>query len=302
MSFRIPHVRVGQPVRFRSLAVFPLFGENGHPVDYRLSDEAVADSTVAVQEVSEQGSVPELFVENTGDIRVLFVESEEVRGAKQNRILNTSVLVPAHAKIKIPVSCVEQRRWRYASDKFECSKTMSGSLLRHSLKGSVTRSVKGGRGHRSDQGLVWKEVADQQEKLAVSSPTAAMADTYSKYDADIAQAREALKYVEGACGLAVAIGKKVVSVDLFDKPATCRKVWERLMAGAALDAVAVEETEAKADEASVERLIEESVAASWQEAPVVGEGQEYRTEFNGNEGSALLADDVVVHASVLAAR
>jgi transposase len=46
---------------------------------------------VTVQEVSEGGSVPDLLVENSGDTRVLFLEGEELVGAKQNRILNTSV-------------------------------------------------------------------------------------------------------------------------------------------------------------------------------------------------------------------
>ena len=57
------------------------------------------------------GSVPDLLVENRGDVRVLFLEGEELIGAKQNRILNTSVLVAAHTKVKIPVSCVERGRW-----------------------------------------------------------------------------------------------------------------------------------------------------------------------------------------------
>ena len=38
-------------------------------------------------------------------------------------------------------------------------------------------------------------------------------------------------------GMAVAIGKKIVAVDMFDKPSTCSKVWERLMSGYALDAL-----------------------------------------------------------------
>ena len=53
-----------------------------------------------------------------GDIRVLFLEGEELVGAKQNRILNTSVLLPARSKIKIPVSCVERGRWAYKSKHF----------------------------------------------------------------------------------------------------------------------------------------------------------------------------------------
>ena len=82
-------------------------------VDYLLSDEAIAAGSVTVEEVSEGGSVPDLLVTNPGDSRVLFLEGEELRGAKQNRVLNTSVLVAAHSKTTIPVSCVEQGRWRY---------------------------------------------------------------------------------------------------------------------------------------------------------------------------------------------
>ena len=62
--------------------------------------------------------MPELMVENKGDMRVLFIEGEELVGAKQNRILNTSILVPAKSKTKIPVSCVERGRWRYHSPMF----------------------------------------------------------------------------------------------------------------------------------------------------------------------------------------
>ena len=118
MSVVLPKLRVGDPVRHEALAVFPLFAEaNGH-VEYRLSDEALADEQILVEEVSEGGSVPDLLVENKGDQRVLFLEGEELVGAKQNRILNTSVLVAAHSKIKIPVSCVEQGRWGYSTRHF----------------------------------------------------------------------------------------------------------------------------------------------------------------------------------------
>jgi len=59
--------------------------------------------------------VPNLAVDNKGERFVLFVEGQELRGAKQNRVLNASVLIAAHTKTVIPVSCVEQGRWRYVS-------------------------------------------------------------------------------------------------------------------------------------------------------------------------------------------
>ena len=37
--------------------------------------------------------------------------------------------------------------------------------------------------------------------------------------------------------MAVAIGKKIVAVDVFDKASTCGKVWDWLMSGYVLDAL-----------------------------------------------------------------
>src|SRR6516165_4152041 len=102
---QFPTIQIGQPVRYNNLSIFPLFAETSSPVDYRLAEEAIAAEDVVVQEVGQQGSVPELIVENKGQLRILFLEGEHLVGAKQNRILNTSILVAAKSKIKIPVSC-----------------------------------------------------------------------------------------------------------------------------------------------------------------------------------------------------
>jgi hypothetical protein len=70
----------------------------GESVEYLLSDEAIAAGSLTVEEIGEGGSVPNLLVSYDGDCRVLFLEGEELKGAKQNRVLNTSVLVAAQSK------------------------------------------------------------------------------------------------------------------------------------------------------------------------------------------------------------
>ena len=297
---QFPQVRVGTPVQYKSLTVFPLYVETASPAEYQLADEAISAATVAVQEVSEGGSVPELLVENSGDARVLFLEGEELRGAKQNRILNTSILVPAKAKIKVPVSCVEQGRWRYAGKHFASAKIRSPHSLLFKLKSSVSRSSKETGTHRSDQAGVWQEVAKKQAAFGTASATGAMADTYESQADKMTEYREQLKYPEGAAGVAVALGSKVVSVDLFDKPATCQKAWDRLLSGLVLDALEAK-GEGQAEPKAVEQLLQESAGATWSEAQTVGEGQEYRTEFKGSHGSALILEDAVVHLNVLTA-
>src|SRR5207253_5296333 len=134
-------------------------------VPYVLSDEVLKDGTVTVEEVGEAGSVPDLVVDNKTDKLILFLEGEELRGAKQNRVLNTTVLVASKSKIKIPVSCVEQGRWRYTSRHFASGGTHCSPKLRHILKKTVLKSALEGGSHRSDQGEVWGEVSRQMASL-----------------------------------------------------------------------------------------------------------------------------------------
>jgi hypothetical protein len=302
MTVALPDLRVGEPQRHELLSVFPLFSNSSSTVDYRLADEALSDESLLVEEVSEGGSVPDLLVENKGDVRVLFLEGEELVGAKQNRVLNTSVLVAAHSKIRIPVSCVEQGRWHYKSRHFASSGSHSPARLRRVLKASVNRSLEKGTGYRANQGQVWQEVGLLHATFGVTSDSAAMSDAFDSYEKQIDAYREKLKYVDGAIGVAVAIGNRVLSADLFDKPSTCQRVWNRLLSGVVFDAMQAEKSEPFASVADVQKLLAAAGDLPWQEAQAVGEGQEYRAESKqGDHASALACEDRVVHGSIVTA-
>jgi hypothetical protein len=298
----LPEVKVGAPLCHEALAVFPLFTEATSSLDYLLADEAIASGSVVVEEVGEAGSVPNLRVSNKSDSRVLFIEGEELRGAKQNRVLNTSVLIAARSKTTIPVSCVEQGRWHYRTRSFGSGGSHSSSKLRGILKKTVSDSTLRGEGHRSDQSQVWQEVTRQMDSLGTSSGTFAMSDTYDSYGGRLAEFRDRLHYVEGATGLAVAVGDQVVAIDLFDQPATCRKAWSRLLSGVVMDALEAGKTSAQAAPGDVEALLARLRGAEWQPAPAVGEGEEYRSDTGDKlHASALMFAGAVVHGSAIVA-
>ena len=83
-----------------------------------LLEEALEQKCARVNEVSQSGSVPELKFTNDCERPVLLMDGEELVGAKQNRILNLTVLAPAGKTIIIPVSCVEAGRWQARSAEF----------------------------------------------------------------------------------------------------------------------------------------------------------------------------------------
>src|SRR5688572_2108910 len=111
-------VRVGTPEVHRNLALLPLVARvDPHP-GYLLLDESLDRNVARVTEVSEGGSVPALAFENSYAEEILLVAGDELVGAKQNRIVDLSILLGAGKKLVIPVSCVEQGRWSYRSRDF----------------------------------------------------------------------------------------------------------------------------------------------------------------------------------------
>ena len=102
--------------------------------------------------------------------------------------------------------------------------------------------------------------------------------------------------------MAVAIGQKIVALDLFDKPSTCQKVWDRMLSGVVFDALEAGETDQHASVADVEQLVAAAGDLPWEQSEAVGEGEEFRAESKrGDHASALAFEETVVHGSVVAA-
>lgn len=102
-------LQLGEPVEHRGIVIAPLFPRRTPVAAYVTLGDALPLG-LRIEEVSESGSVPELAVTNPTDANVLLYDGEELLGAKQNRILNVTVLVAAKSSVPIPVSCIEEGR------------------------------------------------------------------------------------------------------------------------------------------------------------------------------------------------
>ncbi len=292
-------IEMGEPLSFGSLTVYPLYARST-ALEYQLLDEGLAAGTVKISELNESGSVPELMVENRGDSRLLLLEGEELVGAKQNRILNTSVLVPARSQLRIPVSCVERGRWRYDSHNFGTSGHHSSWALRRVLARSVSHSLGKQRGCRSDQMRVWEEIEAEQSALAVASCTAAMSDTFKSISASVKEFNDNLPSPPSASGMLVAIGSQFVALDLFDSERTCRHAWTRMLTGYTVDALRGSEEKTRPTQDQARDCLERLTHATWTPVETVGDGQEYRADsMKGENAIKLCLDDCAVHSRVL---
>jgi hypothetical protein len=289
-------VRLGEPARFQNLSVFPLFAPSGTVPDYLTLDEALDQGLARVTEISEGGSVPELAFENDAGCRVLLVDGEELVGSLQNRVLNLSILVAAKSKVVIPVSCVEQGRWRYVSPTFTSAKRNLYAKARAQKMAQVTESLRSAGTRQSDQSRIWKSIADKSERMASYSDTAAMADIYEQQQSKLREYVSAFAPQDFQVGAVFAINGKVVGADLFDAPATFRKFMARLIESYAMDAIEGDTTpDVEIATQQVKQFIADMEAAVAERFPPVGEGEDLRLSGKDLAGGALVADGRVVH-------
>src|SRR5262249_53024468 len=148
-------------------------------------DEALVRGAAHVTETSTSGSVPELKFENRSDQPILIVDGEAVVGAKQNRIVNISILVPAQSITPIPVSCVERSRWSYRRPDFGSADHVLYSRSRAQKARHVSASLKASGRPRADQGAIWNDIALKSERMAAESQSEAMDAMFTKANREL---------------------------------------------------------------------------------------------------------------------
>ncbi len=214
-------VTVGTPFVAGSLTVFPLVPKSIDDAEYLTLEEAFAAKVLAVHEVNPEGSVNALFVTNGGDKPIYAMAGELLLGGKQDRIIGQTTVIPPRTKrLRVTVFCVEHGRWSGRELGFASGNAMGHVTLR---KQAMFR----------DQGEVWSEVANSNERLATKSATDTYRHAAKKLESETwARTLEILKRLDatpGAGGIAAAIGGRVVGVEYFRSPALFRRLRAKMV-------------------------------------------------------------------------
>ncbi len=288
---------VGEPLIHRNLTLWPLLAEADVSPGYLTLDEALESGAAQVSEVSESGRVPEMQFRNLGDRPVLLVDGEELVGAKQNRVLNLSILVGAHRDVIIPVSCVEQGRWswnRSAHVGTRRRKLFAAARAKKMLQ--VSDSLRSMGAPRSDQGEIWNDIARKFASRGSDSASMSMNDLYASQDGLIEGFEKAFQAQPRQVGAVFAINGQPVGVELFDAPATFARMLARTVGSYAMDAIDAEEPVVPpALVAAVKAFLDRLHKAALEQYPAIGEGADLRISGEQLAGGALAAEGHVVH-------
>jgi hypothetical protein len=294
-------LEIRDPVSHGLLHIFPLRGGTCAEQDISLLEDGLRAGTLHIEELHEAGSVPELRVVNEGALRVLILEGDELIGARQNRVANSSVLVAAESELVLPVSCVERGRWSYRSRAFSSGNGSPHLALRRLTSTSVHDSLRRGRGHRSDQRGVWREVDRKASLHRVVSPTYALQDSRSHLSERLdAFGKLARELPEGTSGVVVAIGERLALLEVLAGPCTFARVFRKLLSGYAFESVGLDRPYGTPDTREVKNFIEDTANAAHEEYQAVGAGRDLRFEGDAISGYALIGDVGVLHAAAFA--
>ena len=293
-------LKVGRKQSHKNLALYPLLSTYSLNLEYLLLDEALSQNLIEIVEKDDGGSVPELRVMNKSNEMILILDGEELVGAKQNRIVNTTILVNGNATIVIPVSCVEHGRWSYDSPRFQSKERMMSSNLRAMKSEQVNYSIRSSGEFRSDQSAIWDGIAEKADRMAAPSPTGAMAAIYDKERPSIEEYVKPFDLIDSQVGGIFMIDGKVAGLDAFGKPGTFSKVFKKLLESYALDAIDWHDPdkEQKALKSEVTKFRKAALAAGAESRPSVGLGTDFRLESGKVTGFALALDDRVIHVSI----
>jgi len=296
-------VRVEEPIGSNGLVVFPMNLPSDSEPTYVLLEELLAQNLAEITEVSEAGSVPTLAVHNRSDRDALILDGTELHGAKQDRMVNLTIIIEKQSHTTIPVSCVEQGRWSYKGRGFASSGRTVASRLRSAKSESVLMNLKMSGAARSDQGRVWSDVSEYLRKTGTRSGSDALADVFARRQQDIEAVSAQLKDID-ACGAVVGLNGRIEGLDLLTHRPTFKKLWAGLLRGYAIDAV----LEKGAPAGSVDRrmVLEwlERVAGTAQltQHKVPGIGEYYACESDEVSGGIVTHMGKTVHVVLFPVR
>ncbi len=276
------------------------FGTSGQDsFDYVACGKAITDKLIEVKELSESGNVNTIFVLNNSDQFVFMMDGDILAGAKQNRLVNVSILLAPRSKTQIPVSCVEQGRWKHTSAAFRGTDYAAPTFLRAGKVDQVRESLKKKRGFASDQVDIWGSVADYQRLHQVDSKTSNLSDIFEEKADEFTQLIARFAADKNANGFAVFFGKTLASIDIFNRRKVYQDYFPKLLRGAALEASTVKPaketlTEAEARYRSLE-LLDAVEQQHFDEQNGVGVGLDRRFKSPDSMGFQLVYHSHLIH-------
>ncbi len=290
-----------QQIKEMSLVQFST--EKQNTFDYISLTNAIEKNYLEITEIDETADVNNIIAYNKSDKYIFIMDGDILEGAKQNRVMNTSVLLAPNRKYIIPVSCVEQGRWNFVSKNFKSADYSAPFKLRSKKMREVQENLFTRGEHLSNQGEVWEDVHRYASHFRVSSATANLSDVYKKKESDFKEFIDSFEITEGANGIAVFARKKMLCIDVFNRTDIYSEYFEKILKSVAFEIFSLKEKDEKISEAEAkfktQDFFDTLENTDKKEFDSVGVGSEFRYQTDSFTGFYLQYKEHLIHLTGL---
>jgi hypothetical protein len=212
---------------------------------------AIAAGGLVISEADGFGIVGSLVALNNTDSFLLLTDADILIGAKQNRVLNKSVLLAPFSKTMLDVSCIERGRWHYTTKDFSTPSGVADAELRRTKARSLADEKGDSLLLPGIQANVWCHISDKLQEENVSSVTESYADLVFHKEKMHKSRFPIFEPEKGCNGLAVIFGRQISCIDIFGTEEVFRYYFPKLKQAAFLkaqtgqEAAAIDPHEAK---------------------------------------------------------
>jgi hypothetical protein len=259
-------------------------------------ERALRIGVARITETGPGGEVPFLLLKNTGDQPIIVLDGEEVIGGKQNRIINTTLVVLANTTVKIPVSCVQAGRWQHERADFKSTGAVFRARSRAVQKATVSASVRESGSFRSDQGAVWDEVSASLDELGVRSSTSNFLEGRERVSHRIEEFVDAIRPAENQIGSIFINAQGILGLEILGTPVLFAQVCDKVTRSFAFEVLSAPDLNGATIEVARgwwNKILKSRVTGH--DSP--GSGVDIRFGTEDLIGSGLIWNGVVVHFS-----
>jgi hypothetical protein len=281
----------------QGLGVIPILTEEIAELPVLEPLERVLERGLArITETSPAGEVPFLLLDNTSDRPIIILDGEEVVGGKQNRIINTTLVILAGTSVKIPVSCIQAGRWRHERADFESAGSVFRARSRAAQMATVTANVRESGSFRSDQGAVWDEVSASLDELGVQSLTSDFREGRERVANRLEEFVDAIRPAEHQIGAIFINAQGILGLEMLGTPVLFSQACHKVTRSFAFEVLSAPDLNGASIEAATQWW-DTILKSPFTQHASPAAGEDIRVGTKDLVGSGLIWNDVVVHFS-----
>ena len=286
---------VSEPVEKNNITAFFLSSIEKNNNKYLSFSEAIAKNQVQISEVNKKGLVTKLSVSNKSSDNIIILNGELIIGTqiRQDRIVDSTVLIPGYATVLINTFCGEQYRWSpRLSNKISTSESLYFSSGRANNAADINTKL-------SKQCRIWSEISEKISDFNVKSFTNSVGQIYKKKKVNVEEIVNFFKIPSEAVGVALGINNQLVNIDIFSNNCMLQIYLPKIIRSIALDSFKKINKKSYLKKKEVHRFLRQIHQANKQKRKVVEGTLGEELQFNSESvaGSILYHKEQTVHFS-----